>query len=99
MESKTKMIIGMAAITVIIVLIVGLLFFLVYEKHQGFDESIQVDGEILEKNKGSPNYFFVVKEDDGHIVKFIVDFEEYYTYDVGNYYSGEIRRGNFVEGP
>ena len=98
MESKTKMIIGMAAITVIIVLIVGLLFFLGYEKHQRYDELIQVDGEILEKSKGL-NYIFVVKEDDGHIVKFTVDFQEYYTYDVGSYYSGEIRRGNFVEGP
>ncbi len=97
MESKTKMIIGMAAITVIIVLIVGLLFFSGYEKHQGFDELIQVDGEILEKSKGL-NYIFVVKEDNGHVVKFTVDFQEYYTYDVGNYYSGEIRRGDFVEG-
>ena len=97
MESKTKMIIGMAAIIVMIVLIVGLLFFLGYEKHQQYDELIQVDGEILEKRK-ELNYIFVVKEDDGHIVEFAVEFEEYYTYDVGSYYSGEIRRGNFVEG-
>ena len=69
-----------------------------YNWYQSSEELIQVDGEILEKTKGL-NYIFVVKEDDGHIVKFTVDFEEYYTYDVGSYYSGEIRRGNFVEGP
>lgn len=98
METTTKRIIGMAVITVITVLVVGLLSSIAHEKHQRYDDLIQVDGEILEKSKGGLNYIFVVKEDDGHIVKFTVDFQEYYTYDVGSYYSGEIRRGNFIEG-
>jgi len=98
MEITTKRIIGMAVIMVMVILILGLLLFLGYGKHQRYDELIQVDGEILEKSKGL-NYIFVVKEDDGHIIKFTVEFEEYYTYDVGSYYSGEIRRGDFVEGP
>jgi FlaG/FlaF family flagellin (archaellin) len=98
METTTKRIIGMAAIVVILALVVGLFVFSLYEKHQSYDELFQVDGEVLEKSAGV-NYIFIVKEDNGHIVKFTVDFEEYYTYDVGSYYSGEIRRGNFIEGP
>ncbi len=99
METTTKRIIGMAAIVVILALVVGLFVFSLYEKYQGYEELIQVDGEILEKSKKASSYRFVVKEDNGNIVKFTVEFKEYYTYEVGSHYSGEIKRKDFIEGP
>lgn len=87
-------------IVIVIIAIVTISMLVVFSHgwFQSMDELFQVDGEVLEKGAGV-NYIFIVKEDDGHIVKFTVDFKEYYTYDVGSRYSGEIRRGNFIEGP
>ena len=98
---KEKFIEMIPMIILVIIGIVAISMLAVFSQNwcQFNDELIRVEGEVLEKSKGGPNYIFVVKEDDGHIVKFTVEFEEYYTYDVGSYYSGEIRRGNFVEGP
>lgn len=96
-ENRKKL----TSLVLLAMLVLGLVFGfgLIYKIFQFNDDLSQVDGEILEKNKGPPNYTFVVKKDDGHIVKFIVDFETYYTYDVGSYYSGEIRIKDFIEGP
>lgn len=96
-EKRDKLTVVVLLSMLVIGLVIG--FGLIYTMIQFNDDLFQVDGEILEKNKGPPNYIFVVKEDDGHIVKFTVDFETYYTYDVGSYFSGEIRRGSFIEGP
>ena len=99
METTTERIIWMVAIVVILALVVGLFVFSLYEKYQGFEELIQVDGEILGKSEKASSYTFVVKKDDGNIVKFTVEFKEYYTYEVGSHYSGEIRIKDFIEGP
>jgi len=63
------------------------------------DEEIQVDGTILEKNKNGPNYIFIVMRDNGEVLKLKVDFQDYYTYGVGDYYSAKVRRGNIIEEP
>ncbi len=97
--NKEKIIemIPMMIILIIAIVTISMLSVFFYNLHQSYDELFQVDGEILEKSVGV-NYIFIVKEDDGHIVKFTVDFETYYTYDVGSYFSGEIRKGSFIVG-
>lgn len=99
--NKEKIIemIPMMILLIITMVMISILVVFSYNWYQFSEELIQVDGEVLEKYRTGPNHIFIVKEDDGHIIKFTVEFEEYYTYDVGSYYSGEIRRGNFVEGP
>ena len=95
-ENRKKLTFVVLLAMVVVGVVFG--FGLIYKMYQFNDDLFQVDGEILEKGVGV-NYIFIVKNDNGHIVKFTVEFEEYYTYDVGDYYSGEIRRGDFIVGP
>ena len=90
--------IPMMILVIIAIVTISMLAVLFHNWIQFNDELVRVEGEVLEKSAGV-NYIFIVKNDNGHIVKFTVEFEEYFTYDVGSHYSGDIRRGNIIEGP
>ena len=60
------------------------------------NEMVNVDGVIVDKDETRLHYIFVLMEDNGNVIKFSVDIDDWYAYKIGDRYSNEIKRGDFI---
>ena len=100
MKEKTKKIRTLIGENIIFILYIGMTVFLIYVISMEIkfnNEMIQVDGVIVDKDETKSNHhLFVLMKDDGNVVRFSVDIDDWYTYEIGDRYSGEIRKGDFI---
>lgn len=72
-------------LTVLVVVVASLIII--------FSRPVYVEGEIIEKyiDTGDQDAFqFVLMEDDGSYILVVVDLEQYYGYEVGDWFEGEV---------
>lgn len=60
------------------------------------NEMVNVDGVIVDKDETRLHYIFMLMEDNGNVIKFSVDIDDWYAYKIGDRYSNEIKRGDFI---
>jgi len=98
MKEKTKKIlerIGDNIPFIFLIIMTLLVICVILKEIELNNEMVNVDGVIVDKDE-TRLYIFVLMEDDGNVIKFSVDVDDWYAYEIGDRYSNEIRKGDFI---
>ena len=99
MKEKTKKIlerIGDNIPLIFLIIMTLLLIKVILNEKELRNEMIHVDGVIVDKDETRLHYIFVLMKDNGNVVEFSVNINDYYAYEIGDRYSNEIRKGDFI---
>ena len=90
MKEKAKKILTLIGENILFILYIVMLLLLIYVISMEIkfnNEIIQVDGVIVDKDETKSNHIFVLMKDDGNVVRFSVDIDDWYAYEISRLYS------------